>query len=64
MTQPPYPPQGGNESGGEQPGASGRGQPGSDDDPTKKFDHPFGLASYALTYAGYQVLNNALTWRN
>lgn len=31
-------------------------------DPTEKFDHPFGLASYAITYAGYQVLNNALIW--
>ena len=32
-------------------------------DPTEKFDHPFGLANYALTYAGYQVLKNALTWK-
>ena len=31
--------------------------------PTNKFDHPFGLANYALTYAGYQVLNNSLTWK-
>jgi hypothetical protein len=31
--------------------------------PTEKFDHPFGLGSYALTYAGYQVLNNSLTWK-
>jgi len=31
--------------------------------PTKKFDHPFGLANYALTYAGYQVLNNSLSWK-
>ncbi|MDQ3941254.1 MAG: hypothetical protein M3238_07890, partial [Actinomycetota bacterium] len=30
--------------------------------PTKAFDHPFGLASYALTYSGYQMLQNALTW--
>jgi hypothetical protein len=30
--------------------------------PTEKFDHPFGLASYALTYSGYQMLQNALTW--
>lgn len=28
--------------------------------PTEAFDHPFGLANYALTYSGYQVLNNAL----
>jgi hypothetical protein len=31
--------------------------------PTERFDHPFGLASHALTYSGYQVLENALTWR-
>ena len=31
--------------------------------PTEKFDHPFGLGNYALTYAGYQVLNNSLTWK-
>ncbi|MGH2734329.1 MAG: hypothetical protein ACRDKZ_02015, partial [Actinomycetota bacterium] len=30
--------------------------------PTDKFDHPFGLADYALTYSGYQLLQNALTW--
>lgn len=30
--------------------------------PTDDFDHPFGLASYALTYSGYQILQNALTW--
>jgi hypothetical protein len=30
--------------------------------PTKKFDHPYGLADYALTYSGYQMLQNALTW--
>jgi len=30
--------------------------------PTEKFDHPFGLASYGLTYAGYQMLHNSLTW--
>lgn len=31
--------------------------------PTAKFDHPYGLANYALTYAGYQVLKNSLTWK-
>ena len=31
--------------------------------PTKKFDHPFGLASYALTWSGYQMLQNALTFK-
>ena len=30
--------------------------------PTNKFDHPFGLADYGLTYSGYQMLQNALTW--
>jgi hypothetical protein len=30
--------------------------------PTQKFDHPYGLADYALTYSGYQMLQNALTW--
>jgi hypothetical protein len=30
--------------------------------PTEKFDHPFGLASYALTYSGYQLLENSLTY--
>ncbi len=30
--------------------------------PTEQFYHPFGLASYALTYSGYQVFNNALQW--
>ena len=30
--------------------------------PTEKFDHPFGLANYALTYSGYQLLQNSLTW--
>jgi hypothetical protein len=31
--------------------------------PTAKFDHPFGLRNYALTYTGYQLLRNALTWK-
>jgi hypothetical protein len=30
--------------------------------PTEKYDHPFGLASYGLTYSGYQALQNALTY--
>ena len=30
--------------------------------PTDKFDHPFGLGNYSLTYAGYQMLKNVLTW--
>jgi hypothetical protein len=29
--------------------------------PSDKFDHPFGLASYAVTYSGYQLLQNTLT---
>lgn len=32
-------------------------------DPTEKFDHPFGLGNYGLTYAGYQVLKNSVTWK-
>ena len=31
-------------------------------DPSDKFDHPYGLNNYALTYSGYQVLKNALTY--
>jgi hypothetical protein len=31
-------------------------------DPTTKFYHPYGLSDYALTWAGYQVLQNLLTW--
>jgi uncharacterized repeat protein (TIGR01451 family) len=31
--------------------------------PTESYYHPFGLANYALTYTGYQVLNNALQWQ-
>jgi hypothetical protein len=30
--------------------------------PTDRYYHPFGLASHALTYTGYQVLANALQW--
>ncbi|MDQ3646238.1 MAG: hypothetical protein M3345_04800, partial [Actinomycetota bacterium] len=30
--------------------------------PSDDFDHPFGLANYGLTYSGYQLLQNALTW--
>jgi hypothetical protein len=30
--------------------------------PTEQYYHPFGLANYAVTYTGYQVLNNALQW--
>lgn len=32
--------------------------------PTEKFDHPFGLADYALTYSGYQMLLNSLRWKS
>ncbi len=31
-------------------------------DPTEKFYHPFGLANYALTFTGYQLLKNSLSW--
>jgi hypothetical protein len=30
--------------------------------PSAQSYHPFGLANYALTYSGYQVLENALQW--
>nr|MDQ4041808.1 hypothetical protein [Actinomycetota bacterium] len=30
--------------------------------PTDRYYHPFGLANYALTYSGYQVLKNTLEW--
>jgi hypothetical protein len=32
--------------------------------PTEAFDHPFGLADYSLTYTGYQLLKNALSWKS
>ena len=31
--------------------------------PTDKFDNPFGVADYSLTYSGYQLLNNMLNWQ-
>jgi hypothetical protein len=30
--------------------------------PTERFYHPFGLANYAVTYTGYQLVYNALQW--
>jgi hypothetical protein len=30
--------------------------------PTERYFHPFGLANYAATYTGYQVLKNTLQW--
>lgn len=30
--------------------------------PTDRYYHPFGLGSYAVTYSGYQVLQNALNY--
>jgi hypothetical protein len=30
--------------------------------PTEAYYHPFGLSNYALTYTGYQLLDNALGW--
>jgi hypothetical protein len=32
-------------------------------DPEERYDHPFGLASYALTYTGWQLFENVLQWR-
>ncbi|MCW2763771.1 MAG: uncharacterized protein JWR85_3972 [Marmoricola sp.] len=40
MSQPPYPPQGGNEPGGEQPGWQGRNPPAGANDPTERFGAP------------------------
>ncbi|MDQ3985942.1 MAG: hypothetical protein M3280_05530 [Actinomycetota bacterium] len=31
--------------------------------PTEKFDHPFGLANYSVTYSGYQLINNLLFYQ-
>jgi Zinc carboxypeptidase len=31
-------------------------------DPTEQNFHPYGLASYALTYTGYQVFENLIAW--
>jgi hypothetical protein len=31
--------------------------------PTEQNYHPFGLASYSLTYTGYQVVENLLDYR-
>lgn len=33
-------------------------------DPTKKYYHPYGLADYALTWAGYQLLQNLVQWKS
>jgi hypothetical protein len=30
--------------------------------PSERFDHPYGLGDYALTYSGYQLLKNMLQW--
>ncbi|MDQ3915470.1 MAG: hypothetical protein M3323_09115 [Actinomycetota bacterium] len=32
--------------------------------PTKKYDNPFGVADYGLTYSGYQMLLNSLRWKS
>ncbi|MBW3665787.1 MAG: hypothetical protein KY469_22090 [Actinobacteria bacterium] len=33
-------------------------------EPTQDNFHPYGLASYGLTYTGYQLFENATTWTN
>ena len=33
-------------------------------DPTKKYYHPYGLSDYALTWAGYQLLQNLVRWKS
>jgi hypothetical protein len=30
--------------------------------PTEEYDHPYGLASYGVTYSGYEVTRNLLDW--
>ncbi len=42
MSQPPYPPQGGHEPGGDQPGRGGHPPGGPDDDPTRRLTAPGG----------------------
>ncbi len=32
-------------------------------DPEERYDHPFGLASYALTYTGWQLFENVVQWQ-
>jgi hypothetical protein len=32
-------------------------------DPTEKYDHFFGLADYAVSVAGGQILNNMIAFR-
>jgi hypothetical protein len=32
-------------------------------DPEERYDHPFGLASYALTWTGWQLSENLLQWQ-
>ncbi len=32
-------------------------------DPEERYDHPFGLASYALTYTGWQLFENLVQWQ-
>ncbi len=31
-------------------------------DPEERYDHPYGLANYALTYSGWQVFENVVQW--
>lgn len=31
-------------------------------DPEERYDHPFGLSSYALTYTGWQLFENLVQW--
>ena len=32
-------------------------------DPEERYDHPFGLSNYALTYTGWQLFENLVQWR-
>lgn len=32
-------------------------------DPEERYDHPFGLSSYSLTYTGWQLFENLVQWK-
>ncbi len=32
--------------------------------PTARFDHPYGLGNYALTWTGYELASNLFSWEN
>ena len=65
MSQPPYPPQGGNESGGEQPAeSSGWGQSDASDEPTRQFGQPPVWVHHNAFQQGLEVGDQALRLRH